>query len=203
MGYVSGYKYDYVVNSKGFITETLVYKATKEEEYKWPLILHVKNLINDNGVVFRSERFNYQGPTPYIARWSNIQWDRHDGSIPISGYAVSGSNRMKSAKIEYLLVSDPSTEYIPSRTFSSEYQNNESFHYIISDNMGNKLIDNSYYREVNYSLQELWQGADYQMQYYDIDDHNWVTYDHYVQKHFYEGDNVITEKDWHRYTYNE
>lgn len=200
---VSGYKYDYVVNAKGLIAETLVYKATEESEDKWPLILHVKNLINDKGVVFRSDRFNYQGSTPYIERWSNIKWDRHDGNMPISGCAVQGANRIKTAKIEYLLVSDPNTEYIPSRDFSSEYQNNESFHYVINDNNGNKLVDNSYYKELDNSLQELWQGDVYQMQYYDFDEHNWVIYDHYVKKHFYEGDNVITERDWHRYTYQE
>lgn len=200
---VSGYKYDYVVNVKGLITETLVYKATNETEDKWPLILHVKNLINDNGVVFRSERFNYQVSTPYIERWSNIEWDKHDGSMPISGYAVQGANRIKNAKIDYLLINDPNIEYAPRRNFSSVYQNNNSFHYIITDNTGNKLIDNSYFWCDDYSLQELWQGDDYQMQYYDFDDHNWVIYDHNVRKHFYEGDNVITQRDWHRYTYNE
>lgn len=200
---VSGYKYDYEVNVKGLITETLVYKATNETEDKWPLILHVKNLINDNGVVFRSERFNYQGSTPYIERWSNIKWDKHDGSMPISGYAVKGANRMNSARIEYLLISDPSIEYTNSRIFSSEYQNNNSFHYIVTDNTGSKLIDNSYFWDDDYSLQELWQGNDYQMQYYDFDDNNWTIYDHYVRKFFYEGDNVITQRDWHRYTYNE
>lgn len=200
---VSGYKYDYVVNRKGLITETLVYKATNETEDQWPLILHVKNLINDYGIVFRSERFNYQASTPYIERWSNIDWDKHDGSIPISGYAVQGANRMKNAKIEYFLISDPNTEYAPSRTFSSTYQNNNSFHYTLTGNTGSKLIDNSYFRGDDYSQQELWQGDDYQMQYYDFDDHNWVIYDHYVRKHFYEGDNVITQRDWHRYTYNE
>ena len=200
---VSGYKYDYVVNVKGLIIETLVYKATNETEDKWPLILHVKNLINDNGMVFRSERFNYQGSTPYIERWSNIEWDKHDGSMPISGYAVQGANRMKNAKIEYLLISDSNIEYAPSRNFSSDYQNNNSYHYMITDNTGSKLIDNSYFRDDDYSLQELWQGDDYQMQYYDFDDHNGVIYDHYVRKYFYEGDNVITQRDWHRYTYNE
>lgn len=200
---VKGYKYDYVVNAKGLITETLVYKATNETEDKWPLILHVKNLINDNNVVFRSERFIFQGSTPYIERWSNIEWDKHDGSMPISGYAVQGANRIKNAKIEYLLINDPNMEYAPTRNFSSVYPNDNSFHYMITDNTGNKLIDNSYFRGDDYSLQELWQGDDYQMQYYDFDDHNWAIYDHYVQKHFYEGDNVITQKDWHRYTYNE
>lgn len=200
---VSGYKYDYVVNAKGLISETLVYKATNETEDKWPLILHVKNLINDNSVVFRSERLNYQGSTPYMERWSDIEWDKHDGSIPISGYAVQGANRMKKAKIEYLLITDPQIEYSPSRNFSSSYQNNNSFHYIITDNSGNTLIDNSYFQSDDYSLQELWQSDDYQMQYYDFDDHNWTIYDHYVRKHFYEDDNVITQKDWHKYTYNE
>lgn len=200
---VSGYKYDYVVNAKGLITETLVYQATNEPEDRWPLILHVKNFINDNGVVFRSERLNYRGSTPYIEKWSNIEWGEHDGSMPVSGYAVQGANRMKNAKIEYLLVSDPQIEYSPSRNFASTYKNNYSFHYIITDNSGNKLIDNSYFQDDDYSLQEVWQGDDYQMQHYEFDDHNWVVYDHYVRKHIYEGNNVITQKDWHKYTYNE
>lgn len=202
---VSGYKYDYVVNAKGLITETLVYQATNEDENKWPLILHVKHLINDNSVVFRSDRIHYQTTTPYIERWSNIQWDKHDGNMQISGYSITGSNRIKSATIEYLLASDPSTEYMQSRTFTCDYQNDNSYHYIINDSSGNILVDNCYYKENNYSLQEVWQGYDYQMQYYDIDNnHNYATYDHYVHKKFYEGeDNVITEKDWHRYTSRE
>lgn len=200
---VSGYKYDYVVNHKGLITETLVYQATNENEDKWPLVLHVKNLINDNGVVFRSDRINYRASTPYITRWSNIKWDKHDGSMPISGYPVQGDNRIKEATIEYYLVSEPYIEYAPSCTFSSEYKNNESFHYIVKYNSGEQIIDNSFYREANYSLQEIWQEDSYQMQYYEIDDHNWITYDHNVVKLLYEGDNIITQRDWHRYTNNE
>lgn len=200
---VSGYKYDYVVNSKGLILEELVYKATSEEENKWPLILHIKNLINDDGIVFQSERIHYQNSTNYIERWSNIKWDKHNGNIPISGYAVQGANRIKSAKIEYLLLSDPNIEYSPSLFFSSEYENSESFHYLVQDSLGNILIDNSYYHDGNCTIQEIWQNNDYQMQYYDIDDHNWVTYDHYIHKQFYEGDNVVTIEDRHRYTHNE
>lgn len=200
---VEGYRYDYVVNPKGLVIEEYVYRATTESEEKWPLILHIKNLINDNGVVFRSDRINYKDTIPYIERWSNIQWDRHDGSMPVSGYAVRGTNRMKSAKIEYFLVSNPNTEYIPHRTFSSEYQNNDSFHYTISDNEGNTLIDNSYLNVTNSSIQEIWEGDNYQMQYYEFDDRNNITHDHYVRKQFYEGNNVITQRDWHIYNYNE
>lgn len=200
---VSGYKYDYVLNPKGYIIEELVYQATNESEDEWPLVLHVKNLVNDNGIVFRSDRINYRSATSYIERWSSIQWESHDGTMPVSGYAVQGSNRMKSAKIEYLLFSNPNTEYAPSRSFSSDYQNPDSFHYIIRDNSGNTLIDNSYYVDADNSLQEIWQGRNYQMRYIEFDEHNCITYDHYVQKQFYDYDNVITQRDWHRYTYNE
>lgn len=201
---VSGYKYDYVINSKGLIVETLVYKATAEEESKWPLILHVKNLINDNGVVFRSERFNYQTSTPYIERWSNIQWDKHNGAISISDYDIKGDNRMKSAKIEYILESNPNIEYAPSQNFTCEYQNEDSYHYIITDDSGNKIIDNSYYRTTGSSIQELWQGNFYQMQYKDIDEiHNWVVHSHIIEQMFYENGNVITLKNKHTYNNNE
>ena len=65
---------------------------------------------------------------------------------------------------------------------------------------GKILSDNSYYRCNDYSLQEFRRLDEYMMQYYDFDDHNRVVYDHYVEKTFYEGDNVITHKDWHVYT---
>lgn len=176
---VSGYKFDYVINENGLPVEYLAYQATEEEEDKWPLIIHTKSQIDASGTVTQSERTFYNAETPYVELVADIQWDKHDGVIDITGLPYSGTNRMKYARISYHSVSNPDTELMPGKTFSAEYANDDSYHYVITDNQGNILEDWSYYKEKYMSLSELRIGETYEMIDIKNDDYN-ETFFHYV-----------------------